>query len=263
MGFQRSPPSMLPYLVVENIIYAFLQCAIPMFEGLLPDEHNKRLIRLLFLKAHWHGLAKLRVHTDLSLEIMDDLTVLLAKSLKEFKKHTCSAYPTFELKREAEAQSRRQIKAQKKGSKRKSMDATPNPSTAPALTPMLTISPIPAAQAPIIVATPSIQVAFPAVLSNSIATVPASHGSLSPTSLDKTTLNSGAMHPSIPPSSSSQPSSIKAKIPNIEKPVRNSERRHCKLKTLNLNTYKFHASDDVTSAIQMYGTTDSYSTEPV
>jgi len=34
-------------------------------------------------------------------------------------------------------------------------------------------------------------------------------------------------------------------------------------KTLNLNTYKFHALGDYVETIKMYGTTDSYSTEPV
>jgi hypothetical protein len=34
-------------------------------------------------------------------------------------------------------------------------------------------------------------------------------------------------------------------------------------KTLNLNTYKFHALGDYTRMIRRYGTTDSYSTEVV
>jgi hypothetical protein len=34
-------------------------------------------------------------------------------------------------------------------------------------------------------------------------------------------------------------------------------------KTLNLQTYKLHALGDYTSSIRKYGTTDSYSTQPV
>ena len=34
-------------------------------------------------------------------------------------------------------------------------------------------------------------------------------------------------------------------------------------KTLNLNTYKFHSLGDYVATIRKYGTTDSYSTEPV
>jgi hypothetical protein len=36
-----------------------------------------------------------------------------------------------------------------------------------------------------------------------------------------------------------------------------------KPKTLNLRTYKLHALGDYTASIRMYGTTDSYSTQPV
>jgi hypothetical protein len=36
-----------------------------------------------------------------------------------------------------------------------------------------------------------------------------------------------------------------------------------KLKEFNLNTYKYHALGDVANTIREYGTTESYSTEPV
>ena len=36
-----------------------------------------------------------------------------------------------------------------------------------------------------------------------------------------------------------------------------------KVKHLNIHTYKFHALGDYVGMIQQYGTTDSYSTEPV
>lgn len=36
-----------------------------------------------------------------------------------------------------------------------------------------------------------------------------------------------------------------------------------KLRSINLNTYKMHALGDYVEAIKTYGTTDSYSTEPV
>jgi len=40
-----------------------IQCAIPVFEGLLPELHNTHVLKLLFDLAHWHGLAKLQMHT--------------------------------------------------------------------------------------------------------------------------------------------------------------------------------------------------------
>ncbi|KAF8835144.1 hypothetical protein BDN67DRAFT_913558, partial [Paxillus ammoniavirescens] len=41
-----------------------LQCSIPVFAGVLPDPYNAQVLRLLFVLCHWHGHAKLRVHTD-------------------------------------------------------------------------------------------------------------------------------------------------------------------------------------------------------
>ncbi|KAH7917705.1 hypothetical protein BV22DRAFT_1025919 [Leucogyrophana mollusca] len=84
-----------------------LQCAIPVFDSLLPEPHNSSILRLLFLLAHWHGLAKLRMHTDSSLCIMDHLTTAVGDGLRAFQLDTCSAFQTKELEREAEARKRR------------------------------------------------------------------------------------------------------------------------------------------------------------
>ncbi|KAG1832562.1 hypothetical protein F4604DRAFT_1945993 [Suillus subluteus] len=87
-----------------------LQCSIPVFEGLLPDAHNKILLDLLFVMAHWHGLAKLRMHSDLTLEILDQQTTDLGEHFRHFKAKVCNAYRTQELDREVELRSRRQAK---------------------------------------------------------------------------------------------------------------------------------------------------------
>jgi hypothetical protein len=89
-----------------------MQCSIPVFEGLLPEPHNTILLDLLFLLAQWHGLAKLRLHTDDTLKIMDQVTVALGNQLREFQNITCASFETRELKREAEARKRRQAKTQ-------------------------------------------------------------------------------------------------------------------------------------------------------
>ena len=83
------------------------QCAIPLFEGLLPDLHNTRLTKLLFSMAYWHGLGGLHMHTHDTTEILDTLTTLLGQRLRHFKATTCAAYVTRELKREAEQRQRR------------------------------------------------------------------------------------------------------------------------------------------------------------
>jgi hypothetical protein len=58
--------------------------------------------------AHWHALAKLRLHTDVTLAAMDSMTVLLGNKLRLFQRKTCSAFSTRELKRERDARVRRQ-----------------------------------------------------------------------------------------------------------------------------------------------------------
>lgn len=85
-----------------------LKCAIPVFEGLLPECHNAIVMRLLFLCAHWHGLAKLRLHTDITLGIMDRLTTELGQALRDFEDKVCTGYATRELPRETAARERRQ-----------------------------------------------------------------------------------------------------------------------------------------------------------
>ena len=58
--------------------------------------------------AHWHGLAKLRLHTDVTLNIMDAVTTDLGKKMRSFKNTTCRVFETRELPRESKARLRRQ-----------------------------------------------------------------------------------------------------------------------------------------------------------
>jgi hypothetical protein len=83
-----------------------VQCSIPVFEGLLPEPHNTIVLKLLFTMAHWHGLAKLRMHSDLTLDIMDLVTTAVGQQFREFKAKVCAAYTTRELHQEVEARAR-------------------------------------------------------------------------------------------------------------------------------------------------------------
>lgn len=107
-------------------MYFGLQCAMPVFEGLLPEPHNSRLLDLLFVVAQWHGLAKLRMHTAHTLEILDQFTTLLGQFIRDFLSKTCSAFDTKELPREANARERRKKKEKAKESH---SPATPHDST--------------------------------------------------------------------------------------------------------------------------------------
>lgn len=88
----------------------FPKCAIPAFEGLLPPKHDAIVLDLLFIMAQWHGLAKLRLHTDDTLAVLDKLTATLGAQQRKFKTQTCSAFETKELPREARARDKKQAK---------------------------------------------------------------------------------------------------------------------------------------------------------
>jgi hypothetical protein len=60
--------------------------------------------------AHWHGLAKLCLHTDATLDIMDNVTTALGQALCDFKVNTCSMFSTRELQKEVNARKCRQAK---------------------------------------------------------------------------------------------------------------------------------------------------------
>lgn len=74
---------------------------------------------LLFVVAQWHGLAKLRLHTDDTLIHLDKLTTDLGEQLRKFKKRTCAVFETKELPREILARDNKKNKssANKRGKK--------------------------------------------------------------------------------------------------------------------------------------------------
>ena len=87
-----------------------LQTVIPVFEGLLPEPHNQTILQLLFHLAHWHGLAKLRMHSEKTLDILDTLTQTLGENFRFFQGKTCAAFGTKELQWEADKRYREKVK---------------------------------------------------------------------------------------------------------------------------------------------------------
>ena len=87
-----------------------IQCAIPVFDGLFPDQHNTTIRELLFTCAHWHVFAKLRMHSNQTLRIFEELTMALGNQLRFFATSTCLEYNTSELPHEAAACKRRRAK---------------------------------------------------------------------------------------------------------------------------------------------------------
>ncbi|KAF7970284.1 hypothetical protein HWV62_24482 [Athelia sp. TMB] len=104
-----------------------LQCAIPVFEGLLPEPHNSAIMELLFTCAHWHGLAKLRMHIDSTLTLLDEETIKIGEQLRSFVDSTCEAFATKELGREVAARNRRQKKSQVPTDDNSNTDSSPRP----------------------------------------------------------------------------------------------------------------------------------------
>jgi hypothetical protein len=90
------------------------QCAIPVFDSLLPSQHNKVVMTLLYRLAEWHALAKLRMHTDTTLSLMDLVTTALGQQLRQFRRDVCSAYATKNLPKEEAARKRKKRRNQAK-----------------------------------------------------------------------------------------------------------------------------------------------------
>ena len=67
-------------------------------------------MKLLFTCCSWHGLAKLRMHTDQTLDIFDRVTAAIGTELRHFATNTCNAFQTRELRRETTARQRRALK---------------------------------------------------------------------------------------------------------------------------------------------------------
>jgi hypothetical protein len=86
---------------------ASLQCAIPVFEGLFPTNHDEIVQSLLYRFAQWHALAKLRIHSESTLCFLEDTFKDLSKRLRKFRDFTCAAFVTVELPKEKAARQRR------------------------------------------------------------------------------------------------------------------------------------------------------------
>lgn len=101
-------------LILVLLTHLELQCSVSVFDGLFEDQYNSQIMDLLMTLSHWHGLAKLRMHSDATLEELDRVTLRLGEALRTFRDKTCPAFQTKELAREKAARTRRQAKKAKK-----------------------------------------------------------------------------------------------------------------------------------------------------
>jgi hypothetical protein len=67
-------------------------------------------MKLLYRTAEWHALAKLRMHSDSTLLLLEELTTQFGQLIRQFRDLTCSQFKTVELSRETAARMRRGAK---------------------------------------------------------------------------------------------------------------------------------------------------------
>ncbi|KAJ3535195.1 hypothetical protein NMY22_g6600 [Coprinellus aureogranulatus] len=198
-----------------------LQCAVPVFEGLLPANHDLRVHNLLFTLGHWHALAKMRMHTDFSLHVLDQWTTILGEDARAFIELTCTEFETRELKREFEARKRAQARRAKKASTSGKGGSATEPTQ-----------------------------------SREGSAITGSQGG--DRASTKATSSSGPGSKAKKPQQSKRGSTAEKDAVEGSGLAEGDGRQP---RTWNINTPKFHALGDVVSCIRRFGTTDSYSTQ--
>ncbi|KAJ3768912.1 hypothetical protein FB446DRAFT_706633 [Lentinula raphanica] len=83
-----------------------LQCSIPVFDGLLGPDDNKPLMELLYRAAEYHALAKLRLHTENTLDYLEKRTQAFGKLMRKFR-DTAGKFKPKETECERIARNRR------------------------------------------------------------------------------------------------------------------------------------------------------------
>ena len=71
---------------------------------------------MLFSLAEFHAFAKMRLHTERTLELFDQSVIKLGEDMRKFETVVCAAYETKELPRETAARGRREAAAAAKAS---------------------------------------------------------------------------------------------------------------------------------------------------
>ncbi|KAF5356693.1 hypothetical protein D9758_013746 [Tetrapyrgos nigripes] len=85
-----------------------LQCCPSVFCQLFPPEIDHHTQDLLFAMATWHALAKLRLHSETTLKILEGATHELGIQLRTFKKQVCDSMQTVETPKERTKRERRE-----------------------------------------------------------------------------------------------------------------------------------------------------------
>ncbi|KAG6808669.1 hypothetical protein H0H92_003308 [Tricholoma furcatifolium] len=91
-----------------------LQCAGPCFEGLFPRKTDRHIQDFLFIIACWHASAKLRLHTDSTLDVFRGLTQSFTRAIRHFSLKICPQFDTIQTPSEYAATMRAKAAKTKK-----------------------------------------------------------------------------------------------------------------------------------------------------
>ena len=86
-----------------------VQCSIPVFEQLFPPDHDDIVQTLVFRLVEWQALAKLRLHTEDSLALLDLALHQLGAQMRKFQRITCTAFQAKELPKETARRVRKEL----------------------------------------------------------------------------------------------------------------------------------------------------------
>lgn len=88
------------------LAYLSPQCILPCLEGLIPGTLGDTINDLVWNMAVWHALAKLRLHRETTIQILEAATSSMGAALRAFKR-ACASVDTRELPGEVAARGRR------------------------------------------------------------------------------------------------------------------------------------------------------------
>lgn len=80
----------------------------PCVEGLLPEPFDAIVLTLVWLCAFWHAMAKLQIHTETTVHILEDCTRTLGIATRKFAS-ACEDLDTRELPNEEAARGCREV----------------------------------------------------------------------------------------------------------------------------------------------------------
>jgi hypothetical protein len=78
---------------------------------------------LLFLTCYWHSLAKLRMHTDTTLEVLDTVTIAFGQKIRHFAEEICRHFNTVETDSEYMSRKRAEGRREARGDNLRNKDA--------------------------------------------------------------------------------------------------------------------------------------------